>query len=93
MFKLFAVARRFGFWAKNATKFTRYFYEICGSRFQNLAPNLIKFAAVAWQRAGGESQILSKFTQNFCHFKLQNLRPRGTINLIQKAANVLAKTS
>jgi hypothetical protein len=78
MFKLFAVARRFGFWAKNATKFTRYFYEICGSRFQNLALNLIKFAASARQRAGGESQISSKFTQIFCGFKLQILHPQNT---------------
>ncbi|MFC2345957.1 hypothetical protein [Campylobacter sp.] len=84
MFKLFAVARKFGFWAKNDTKFTRYFYKICGSRFQNLAPNLIKFTATAWQSAGDESQILSKFTLNFCHFKLQNLRPRGTIKFNPK---------
>nr|WP_315065025.1 hypothetical protein [uncultured Campylobacter sp.] len=84
MFKLFAVAWRFGFWAKNATKFTRYFYEICGSIFRILAPNLIKFTATAWQRAGGESQISSKFTQIFCGFKLQNLRPRGTIKFNPK---------
>ncbi|WP_298085832.1 hypothetical protein, partial [uncultured Campylobacter sp.] len=50
----------------------------CGSRFQNLAPNLIKFTATAWQRAGDEFQILSKFTQIFCGFKLQNLRPQNT---------------
>jgi len=78
MFKLFAVAWQLGLWAKNATKFTRYFYEICGSRFQNLAPNLIKFTATAWQRAGDEFQILSKFTQIFCGFKLQNLRPQDS---------------
>ncbi|EMG31597.1 hypothetical protein [Campylobacter showae] len=78
MFKFFAVAWRFGFWAKNATKFTRYFYEICGSRFQNLAPNLIKFTATARQNAGYRSKFLSKFTQDFCRFMLQNLRPRGT---------------
>jgi hypothetical protein len=78
MFRLFAVAWRFGFWAKNATKFTRYFYEICGSRFQNLAPNLIKFGAVARRSVGGEFQILSKFTQIFCGFKLQILHPQNT---------------
>jgi hypothetical protein len=78
MFKLFAVVWRFGFWAKNTTKFTRYFYEICGSRLQNLAPNLINFTATAWQRAGGESQILSKFMRIFCGFKLQNLHPQNT---------------
>ncbi|WP_122873628.1 hypothetical protein [Campylobacter showae] len=84
MFKLFTVVRRFGFWAKNATKFTRYFYEICGSRFQNLAPNFIKFTATAWQRAGGEPQILSKFAQNFYCFKHQNLRPQNTLKFNPK---------
>ena len=76
MFKLFGATWRLGFWAKNATKFTRYFYEIFGSRFQNLAANLIKFTANAWQRAGGEFEISSKFTQDFCRFMLQNLRPQ-----------------
>ena len=84
MFKLFVATRRLGFWAKNATKFTRYFYEIFGSRFQNLAANLIKFTANAWQRAGGEFQILSKFTQDFCRFRLQILRPQNTLKFNQK---------
>ena len=89
MFRLFAAARRFGFWTKNATKFTRYFYEIYGARFQNLAPNLIKFAAAAWQRAGGESQILSKFMQIFCGFKLQNLRPQDSCKFDPKGGKCL----
>lgn len=76
MLKLFAATRRLGFWVKNATKFTRYFYEIYGSRFQNLAPNWIKFTATAQQRAGDEFQILSKFAQNFYCFKHQNLGPQ-----------------
>ena len=78
MFKLFTAAWQLGLWAKNATKFTRYFYEICGSRFQNLAQNLIKFTATARQRVGCRSKILSKFTQDLCRFKLQNLRPQNT---------------
>jgi len=84
MFKLFAATWRLGFWVKNATKFTRYFYEICGSRFQNLAPNLIKFTDNARQRVGDEFQILSKFTQDFCRFKLQNLRPQDSLKFNPK---------
>ena len=56
MFRLFAVARRFGFWAENGANFT----------------------TTARQRAGDESQILSKFTQILCDFKLQILHPQNT---------------
>jgi hypothetical protein len=36
------------------------------------------FSATKRQRAGRGLEILSKFTQDFCRFKLQNLRPQDS---------------
>jgi hypothetical protein len=42
------------------------------------------FGATQSQRAGRGLEISSKFTQDFCRFKLQNLLPRGTIKFNPK---------
>nr|WP_314735242.1 hypothetical protein [uncultured Campylobacter sp.] len=42
------------------------------------------FTAARRQRVGRGPKILSKFTRIFYGFKLQNLRPRGTIKFNPK---------
>ncbi|WP_163026461.1 hypothetical protein [Campylobacter showae] len=42
------------------------------------------FSAAEIQRVGRGFEISSKFTQDFCRFMLQNLRPQNTVKFDPK---------
>jgi len=47
------------------------------------------FGAAKIQRVGREPEISSKFTQDFCRFRLQNLRPQDSRKFNPKGGKCL----